>query len=30
MEAERGDVERLMKPTLEAAFTGDLDLIPRE
>ena len=30
MEAERGDVERLMKPTLEAAFTGDLDLIPQE
>ncbi len=28
MEAERGDVERLMKPTLEAAFTGDLSLIP--
>jgi alcohol dehydrogenase len=28
MEAERGDVERLMKPTLEAAFTGNLDLIP--
>jgi alcohol dehydrogenase len=30
MEAERGDVDRLMKPTLEAAFTGDLDLIPQE
>ena len=30
MEAERGDVERLMKPTLEAAFSGDLDLIPQE
>ncbi len=30
MEAERGDVERLMKPTLEAAFNGDLDLIPQE
>ena len=28
MEAERGDVDRLMKPTLEAAFSGDLDLIP--
>jgi len=28
MEAERGDVDRLMKPTLEAAFTGDLSLIP--
>jgi alcohol dehydrogenase len=30
MEAERGDVDRLMKPTLEAAFTGNLDLIPGE
>ncbi|MDI6755907.1 MAG: iron-containing alcohol dehydrogenase [Thermodesulfobacteriota bacterium] len=30
MEAERGDVDRLMKPTLEAAFTGNLDLIPQE
>lgn len=30
MDAERGDVERLMKPTLEAAFTGDLDSIPQE
>jgi alcohol dehydrogenase len=30
MEAERGDVDRLMKPTLEAAFTGDLSLIPQE
>jgi alcohol dehydrogenase len=29
MEAERGDVDRLMKPTLEAAFTGNLDLIPQ-
>lgn len=29
MEAERGDVDRMMKPTLEAAFTGNLDLIPR-
>ena len=28
MEAERGDVDRLMKPTLDAAFTGNLDLIP--
>jgi alcohol dehydrogenase len=28
MEAERGDVDRLMKPTLDAAFTGKLDLIP--
>jgi alcohol dehydrogenase class IV len=28
METERGDVDRLMKPTLEAAFTGNLDLIP--
>ena len=28
MEAEKGDVDRLMKPTLEAAFTGDLELIP--
>ena len=28
METERGDVDRLMKPTLEAAFSGDLDLIP--
>jgi alcohol dehydrogenase len=28
MEAERGDVDRLMRPTLEAAFTGNLDLIP--
>lgn len=30
MEAERGDVDRLMKPTLEAAFTGNLNLIPEE
>lgn len=30
MEAEKGDVDRLMKPTLEAAYTGDLDLIPAE
>ncbi len=28
MDAERGDVDRLMKPVLEAAFTGDLNLIP--
>jgi alcohol dehydrogenase len=28
MDAEKGDVERLMKPVLEAAFTGDLSLIP--
>jgi len=28
MESERGDVDRLMKPTLEAAFSGDLELIP--
>ena len=28
MDAERGDVDRLMKPVLEAAFTGDLSLIP--
>jgi len=28
MEAERGDVDNLMKPTLEAAFTGNLELIP--
>lgn len=28
MDAERGDVDRLMKPTLEAAYTGDLSLIP--
>jgi alcohol dehydrogenase class IV len=28
MDAEKGDIERLMKPVLEAAFTGDLDLIP--
>lgn len=30
MEAEKGDVDRLMKPTLEAAYSGDLDLIPAE
>ena len=28
MDAEAGDVDRLMKPTLEAAFSGDLSLIP--
>jgi len=28
MDAERGDVDRLMKPTLEAAFSGDLNQIP--
>jgi alcohol dehydrogenase class IV len=28
MESERGDVDRLMRPTLEAAFTGNLELIP--
>jgi alcohol dehydrogenase class IV len=28
MDAEKGDIERLMKPVLEAAFTGDLSLIP--
>ena len=28
MDAERGDIDRLMKPVLEAAFTGDLSLIP--
>lgn len=28
MNAEGGDVERLMKPTLEAAYTGDISLIP--
>jgi alcohol dehydrogenase len=28
MDAEKGDVDRLMKPVLEAAFTGDLGLIP--
>lgn len=28
MDSEKGDVDRLMKPTLEAAFTGDLDRIP--
>ncbi len=28
MDAEKGDVDRLMKPVLEAAFTGDMSLIP--
>jgi alcohol dehydrogenase class IV len=28
MEAEKGDVERLMKPVLEAAYKGDFTLIP--
>ncbi len=28
MDAEKGDVDRLMKPVLEAALTGDLSLIP--
>ncbi len=28
MDAEKGDVERLMRPVLEAAFTGDLKRIP--
>ncbi len=28
MDADRGDLDRLMKPVLEAAFTGKLDLIP--
>jgi len=28
MEAEHGDVDRLMKPTLEAAYSGDLRLVP--
>jgi len=28
MDAEKGDVDRLMRPVLEAAFTGDLSLIP--
>ena len=28
MDAEKGDVDRLMKPVLDAAFTGDLSLIP--
>ncbi|MFH1006818.1 MAG: iron-containing alcohol dehydrogenase [Candidatus Latescibacterota bacterium] len=28
MDVERGDVDRLMRPTLEAAYRGDLSLIP--
>ncbi len=28
MDADKGDVDRMMKPVLEAAFTGDLNLIP--
>ncbi|MGQ9775758.1 MAG: iron-containing alcohol dehydrogenase [Thermodesulfobacteriota bacterium] len=28
MDAEKGDIERLMKPVLEAAYFGDLSLIP--
>lgn len=28
MDVERGDVDTLMKPTLEAAYSGDLALIP--
>jgi alcohol dehydrogenase class IV len=28
MDADKGDLDRLMKPVLEAAFTGDLGLIP--
>jgi alcohol dehydrogenase class IV len=28
MEADKGDIDRLMKPVLEAAFNGDLTLIP--
>ncbi|NWG01304.1 MAG: iron-containing alcohol dehydrogenase [Syntrophaceae bacterium] len=28
MDAEKGDLDRLMKPVLEAAFSGDLSLIP--
>ena len=28
MDAERGDLDRLMRPVLEAAYTGDLSLIP--
>jgi alcohol dehydrogenase len=29
MDVEVGDVDRLMKPTLKAAYSGDLSLIPR-
>jgi alcohol dehydrogenase class IV len=28
MDAEKGDVDRLMKPTLEAAFSGNLERVP--
>jgi len=28
IDAEKGDVDSLMKPTIEAAFTGDLSLVP--
>jgi alcohol dehydrogenase len=28
MDAEKGDVDRLMSPVLEASFSGDLSLIP--
>jgi alcohol dehydrogenase len=28
MDTEKGDVDRLMKPVLEAAYSGDLSLIP--
>jgi len=29
MDAEKGDIDRLMQPTLEAAFSGDLNMIPK-
>jgi hypothetical protein len=29
MDAERGDIDRLMQPDLEAAFSGDFNLIPK-
>ena len=28
MDVERGDVDTLMRPALEAAYSGDLSLIP--
>jgi len=28
MDPEKGDVDRLMSPVLEASFSGDLSLIP--
>jgi hypothetical protein len=28
MDVEKEDVDRLMKPTLEAAFSGDLERVP--